>query len=74
PIESDIQIVPASALSQYKDKSVIFIETTKGFRAQSVDVLTRLDGQIHIRSKLGEHERFAIAGVAALRALLQKAD
>jgi hypothetical protein len=37
-------------------------------------VLARLDGQIHVRGKFGDQDRVAVAGVAALRALLQKGE
>ncbi len=72
--DDQIQVVPATALSQYKDKSILFIETPGGYRAQAVEVLARLDGQIHIRGKFGDQDRVAVAGVAALRALLQKGE
>jgi len=74
PLDAQIKLVPATALSQYRDRSIIFIETAKGFRAQAVEVLARLDGQVHIRGELLNHDHLAISGVTALRALLQKAE
>jgi hypothetical protein len=72
--DDQVQVVPATALSQYKDKSILFIETPGGYKAQAVEVLARLDGQIHVRGKFGDQDRVAVAGVAALRALLQKGE
>ena len=33
--DDQVQVVPATALSQYKDKSILFIETPGGYKAQA---------------------------------------
>jgi len=74
PPPRSVWLLPSQALSQLRDQSIVFVATPQGFRAEPVEVLGRSDGQIQVLASILASDRIAISGVAALRALLQKAD
>jgi len=65
--------VPARALSPWQGLSVMFVRTDKGFRAETVQVLSSNDDASIVSSTtLTEGDALAVTGIASLRAMLQK--
>lgn len=62
--------VPNGAIARVDGKSMIFVETEKGFKATPVTVLYEGAQQTLITGKLGGKEKIAIHGVAVLKARL----
>ena len=62
--------IPNSALARIGSKVVIFIETTKGYRSETVTVLNEGANNSVITSKLKGNEKIAVRGVSALKASL----
>lgn len=62
--------IPNSALARIGNKTVIFIETTKGYRSEEVTVLHEGADNSVITSKLKGDEKIAVRGVSALKANL----
>jgi multidrug efflux pump subunit AcrA (membrane-fusion protein) len=64
--------VPAQALSQWQGRSWIFVASPAGFAAQPVRLLSTNDDTCVIEASLPPTSKVASAGVASLRAMLQK--
>lgn len=62
--------IPNAALARVEGRSVIFVETPKGFRAATVSVLNEGAQDTLITGKLGGTEKIAISGVSALKGKL----
>lgn len=62
--------IPNSALARIGNKTVIFIETAKGYRSEEVTVLHEGAENSVITSKLKGDEKIAVRGVSALKASL----
>lgn len=62
--------VPNTALARIEGKSMIFVETTRGFHAVSVTVLHEGEQSTLITAKLGGDEKIAVRGVSTLKASL----
>lgn len=62
--------IPNNALARINDKVVIFIETTSGYRSETVTVLHEGATDSVITSKLKGNEKIAVQGVSALKASL----
>lgn len=62
--------IPNSALARIGNKTVIFIETAKGYRSEEVTVLHEGADNSVITSKLKGDEKIAVRGVSALKASL----
>ena len=60
--------VPNSALARIEGKTLIFVETGKGFRGESVTVLHEGATNSLISGKFGGTEKIAVQGVSALKA------
>jgi RND family efflux transporter MFP subunit len=60
--------VPNSALARVAGKTLIFVETAKGFRAESVSVLHEGAQNSLISGKFAGTEKIAVQGVSALKA------
>jgi len=65
-------LVPSRALTQFKGLNWIFLANEQGFTAQSVSILSSSEdtSTIELSSTVGA--RFALTGVASLRAMLQR--
>jgi len=64
--------VPSRALSQWQGQPLIFVLNTTGFTAQHVRILSSNDDVSVIEAALPATSKVATAGIASLRALLQK--
>jgi len=62
--------IPNAALAHIGNKVVIFIETAKGYRSETVIVLQEGANNSVITSKLKGNEKIAVQGVSALKASL----
>ena len=62
--------IPNSALARIGNKTVIFIETSKGYRSEEVTVLHEGAENSVITSKLKGDEKIAVRGISALKASL----
>ncbi len=62
--------IPNSALARIGNKTMIFIETAKGYRSEEVTVLHEGADNSVITSKLKGDEKIAVRGVSALKASL----
>ncbi len=62
--------IPNSALARIGNKTVIFIETAKGYRSEEVTVLHEGADNSVITSKLKGDEKIAVRGISALKASL----
>jgi len=60
--------IPNSALARIGSRVVIFIETPKGYRSETVTVLHEGATNSVVTSKLRGDERIAVSGVSALKA------
>ncbi|MBI1175720.1 MAG: efflux RND transporter periplasmic adaptor subunit [Sideroxydans sp.] len=60
--------VPNSALARIAGKAVVFVETTKGFRPESVTVVHEGAQNSVISGNLKQGEKIAVHGVSALKA------
>lgn len=60
--------IPNSALARIGNKVVIFIETSKGYRSETVSVLHEGATNSVVTAKLKGDERIAVGGVSALKA------
>jgi RND family efflux transporter MFP subunit len=60
--------VPNSALARYNGKTLIFVETAKGFRSETVTVLHEGAQNSLISGQLKGDEKIAVQGVSALKA------
>lgn len=65
-------LIPSRALTPWRGQSWVFVANDKGFEAQQVKVLSATDDMSLIEATLPATARVAIAGVASLRAMLQK--
>ncbi len=66
---SDLQWeIPNSAISRVNSKSVIFVKTPQGFRAQSIHILTVGAQNSVISGAIKDNENIAVHGVSALKA------
>ncbi len=64
--------LPSRAISQWQGRTVVFVRGDKGLTAQAVKVLSAADDSSVIQAYLPSASQVAVAGVASLRALLQK--
>ncbi len=62
--------IPNSALARIGGKAVIFIETAKGYRSETVTVLHEGASDSVVTGKLKGDEKIAVRGVSALKASL----
>lgn len=62
--------IPNSALARIDNKVVIFIETSKGYRSETVTVLHEGASNSVITGQLSGKEKIAVRGVSALKANL----
>lgn len=60
--------VPNSALARVEGKTLIFVETAKGFRLESISVLHEGAKNSLISGKFSGNEKIAVQGVSALKA------
>lgn len=65
-------LVPARAVTQWRGQSWIFLTHEKGFQVQAVAVVSSTDDLSLIEAALPAQAKVAVAGIASLRALLQK--
>lgn len=65
-------LVPARAVTQWRGQSWIFLAHEKGFQFQAVAVLSSTDDLSLIEAALPTQAKVAVAGIASLRALVQK--
>ena len=66
--------VPSRAITNWKGQSVVFIYTGKDIQMMPVSVVSSDDDYATIQGNLPAQTRVAITGVAALKALAQKAE
>lgn len=66
--ESDQYSVPKNALIRNGLKSYVFVQTTKGFTARPVTVVSEQSAQAIIRGDLSGKEKVAVSGTAAIKA------
>ncbi len=59
--------IPNSAISHIADKTVVFVETPQGFRAQAINVLNEGAQNSVISGTLKGDEKIAVRGVSALK-------
>ncbi len=59
--------VPINAVARSGDKSVVFVQTAHGFRAQPVVVITEQNQRVVISGSLRGNERIAVNGVVAVK-------
>lgn len=64
--------IPSRALTPWRGQSWLFVANDKGFDAMPVKVLSATDDLSLIEATLPDRAKVAIAGVASLRAMLQK--
>lgn len=62
--------IPNSALARVEGRSVVFVETAKGFRAEQVSILHEGDQNSLVSGKFTGSEKIAIRGISALKAML----
>ncbi|HLP97772.1 MAG TPA: efflux RND transporter periplasmic adaptor subunit [Sideroxyarcus sp.] len=62
--------IPNGALARIGSQTVIFIETAKGFRSETVTVLHEGAGNSTVTGKFKGDEKIAVRGVSALKASL----
>jgi len=62
--------IPNSALARIDGKNIIFIETAKGFRAETVTVVLEGVQNTLVTGKLIGNEKIAVRGVSALKAMI----
>ena len=74
PPQSKAWQVPARALLQVQGQSWVLVASDKGYTPTAVQVLSTNDDTATVQGPLNAQQRVAIAGLAALRPLLQKAD
>jgi arabinogalactan endo-1,4-beta-galactosidase len=60
--------VPNSALARVEGKTLIFVETAKGFRLENISVLHEGAKNSLISGKFTGNEKIAVQGVSALKA------
>ncbi len=65
-------LVPSRAVTQWRGKPWIFVANDASFEAKTVNVISSTDDLSLIEVVLPQTSKVAIAGVASLRALLQK--
>lgn len=65
-------LIPSRALTQWRGKPWVFVTTDQGFEAVPVTVLSASDDTAFVEVALTPQRKVAIAGIAALRGLLQK--
>ena len=64
--------IPSRALTQWRGKPWVFVTTDQGFEAMPVTVLSASDDTALVEVALTPQRKVAVAGIAALRGLLQK--
>ena len=65
-------LIPSRALTQWRGKPWVFVTTDQGFEAVPVTVLSASDDTAFVEVALTPQRKVAVAGIAALRGLLQK--
>jgi cobalt-zinc-cadmium efflux system membrane fusion protein len=66
--------VPIASVIRHRGRSWVFVESTGGFRARPVEVVTESAQRASIRAGLAPTERIAMQGVLALAAELAEND
>lgn len=59
--------IPVSAIARNKNDSVVFVRTSDGFEARSVQVQASAGQLVRVQGNIGEQDQVAIAGVIALK-------
>lgn len=62
--------IPNSAISHIDGRTLIFVQTPQGFRAQKIIVINEGDRNSVISGNLKHNERFALSGVSALKSAM----
>ncbi|HEU0187826.1 MAG TPA: efflux RND transporter periplasmic adaptor subunit [Gallionellaceae bacterium] len=62
--------IPNSALARVSGKSLVFVETANGFRAEQVSVLHEGDQNSLVSGNFNGGEKIAVRGISALKAML----
>lgn len=62
--------VPSAALARAKGRTLVFVRSAAGFRAQPVRVINETESQAIVAGDLEPGDRVAVRGVAALKAVL----
>ncbi len=67
PVPAKSWRIPASAITQMENQSVVFVHQAKGFRVVPVEVQGRSNGEAVVTGALRQGEQVAAAGVIAIQ-------
>ncbi len=65
-------LVPKGALQSFEGRTVVFVETERGFEPQPVELGLENDTQVEVRGGLKPGQRYATTGSFTLKAQLEK--
>ncbi len=68
-VANQVWAVPVDAIVRRDDQSYVFVRTDSGFAVREVTVANATGAKAHIDGRLTAHERIAVSGVSALKAI-----